>query len=439
MPIDFGAFMEAFTPQMRGALKSRWGEGGESAEEKKKAALQKALLEIGTKTAEGGGLRVYQEDDPTTMTPGATVLREEFGPGALDMWSGLSDVNRQKNEQEQAKADAELKRTNAEQQLKVFDKTVKAFDYLEKIDKQEGASPDAKKELRKTFLAAAKMSGIDLSQHEFDNIAQLKEAWQVEQGNKISELFQAWKEDRTTLNESVFLAMLSRAKGVVDTEVWKTAYNLANQEKKIASAAYKPGRIVKRGKAGGGEEQATVTGVDEKGMPVFSEWADVSKPQQKPIEQRYVDTLTKMENPQTKKPYTEPEAIEKYRRLNNRSEKPEYTPKEALTRISTIDATIARIKSSGTIDTQMAIKNPLLAALVDTKDPEAVKQAIASLESEKEYVAKFAPKGAQKPSKSPAPAAKKPLDEETAMKILKEAGGDKEKARAIAKQRGFSF
>lgn len=172
---------------------------------------------------------------------------------------------------------------------------------------------------------------------------------------------------------------------------------------------------------------------------MFSEWADVSKPQQKPIEQRYVDTLTKMENPQTKKPYTEPEAIEKYRRLNNRSEKPEYTPKEALTRISTIDATIARIKSSGTIDTQMAIKNPLLAALVDTKDPEAVKQAIASLESEKEYVAKFAPKGAQKPSKSPAPAAKKPLDEETAMKILKEAGGDKEKARAIAKQRGFSF
>ena len=225
--------MEAFTPQMRGALKSRWGEGGESAEEKKKAALQKALLEIGTKTAEGGGLRVYQEDDPTTMTPGATVLREEFGPGALDMWSGLSDVNRQKNEQEQAKSVAELNRTRAEQQLKVFDKTVKAFDYLEKIDKQEGASPDAKKELRKTFLAAAKMSGIDLSQHEFDNIAQLKEAWQVEQGNKISELFQAWKEDRTTLNESVFLAMLSRAKGVVDTEVWKTAYNLAKQKKPV--------------------------------------------------------------------------------------------------------------------------------------------------------------------------------------------------------------
>lgn len=70
-------------------------------------------------------------------------------------------------------------------------------------------------------------------------------------------------------------------------------------------------------------------------------------------------------------------------------EKPEYTTKQALSRLSTIDSTIARMKSSGTIDTTMAIQNPALAALVDTKDPEAVKQAIESLENERNYVSKF--------------------------------------------------
>ena len=36
-------------------------------------------------------------------------------------------------------------------------------------------------------------------------------------------------------------------------------------------------------------------------------------------------------------------------------------------------------------------------------------------------------------------AANKPLDRNTAMSILKEAGGDKNKARAIAQQRGFEL
>lgn len=118
-------------------------------------------------------------------------------------------------------------------------------------------------------------------------------------------------------------------------------------------------------------------------------------------------------------------------------EKPEYTPKQALSRISTIDATIARMKSSGTVDIPMAIQNPAFAMLVDTKDPEAVKHAIASLESEREYVSQFAPKPIPQPKKETPKM--KTLDQKTAVEILKEARGDKNKAREIARKRGYAF
>lgn len=118
-------------------------------------------------------------------------------------------------------------------------------------------------------------------------------------------------------------------------------------------------------------------------------------------------------------------------------EKPEYSPKQALSRISTIDATIARMKSSGTIDISMAIQNPAFAGLVDTKDPEAIKQAITSLTQEREYVSQFLPKPIPQP-KEDAPKMKT-LDQKTAVEILKEARGDKNKAREIARKRGYAF
>uniref|UniRef100_A0A6H1ZK24 Uncharacterized protein n=1 Tax=viral metagenome TaxID=1070528 RepID=A0A6H1ZK24_9ZZZZ len=119
-----------------------------------------------------------------------------------------------------------------------------------------------------------------------------------------------------------------------------------------------------------------------------------------------------------------------------RPEKPEYTSKQALSRISTIDSAISRMKASGTIDTAIAIQNPELAGLLNTQDPEAVKQAIASLENEREYVSQFAP---EKDVPKAKPIIAKQLDQTTAAAILQEAGGDKAKAREIAKKRGYSF
>jgi hypothetical protein len=84
--------------------------------------------------------------------------------------------------------------------------------------------------------------------------------------------------------------------------------------------------------------------------------------------------------------------------------KPDYTPKQAMARVSAIDSAISRMKTTGMVDTATAIQNPLLAGLVDTKDPEAVKQAILSLEAEREEVIKYVPKGygekVQKPATS---------------------------------------
>lgn len=93
----------------------------------------------------------------------------------------------------------------------------------------------------------------------------------------------------------------------------------------------------------------------------------------------------------------------------NAPEKPEYSPKQALSRISTIDSTIARLQSSGTFDTAMAIQNPQLAALLGSKDPESINNAIATLKNERDYVSQFAPgqkKVEAKPAGIPAPAAK---------------------------------
>ncbi|OGP62273.1 MAG: hypothetical protein A2169_07965 [Deltaproteobacteria bacterium RBG_13_47_9] len=74
--------------------------------------------------------------------------------------------------------------------------------------------------------------------------------------------------------------------------------------------------------------------------------------------------------------------------------KPEYTPKQAMARISAIDMAIAKMKTTGILDAAIA-QNPLFKdlGLGESRDPEAVSQAIASLEAEREEILKYVPKG----------------------------------------------
>lgn len=100
-----------------------------------------------------------------------------------------------------------------------------------------------------------------------------------------------------------------------------------------------------------------------------------------------------------------------------KKEKPEYTPKQALSRLSAIDSTLVRLRSAEAVDANMANVNPMLAPLMNVKDPEAIKQAIESLKREREYVEKFAPAREQKkeekvePPEAEAPAKYKSAEE----------------------------
>jgi hypothetical protein len=85
----------------------------------------------------------------------------------------------------------------------------------------------------------------------------------------------------------------------------------------------------------------------------------------------------------------------------NKPDKPEYSPKQALTRISVINGTIAKMKEKGSADEGVVRQNPMLEGIldVDVKDPEAIRKAIISLELERDYVSQFAPKGTIAPPK----------------------------------------
>jgi len=73
-------------------------------------------------------------------------------------------------------------------------------------------------------------------------------------------------------------------------------------------------------------------------------------------------------------------------------EKPEYTPKQAMARIAAINKAIATLKGSTAVDPESLRQFPWLAGINKVQNPEAVNQAVVSLEAERDEVIKYAPK-----------------------------------------------
>uniref|UniRef100_A0A6M3J499 Uncharacterized protein n=1 Tax=viral metagenome TaxID=1070528 RepID=A0A6M3J499_9ZZZZ len=117
--------------------------------------------------------------------------------------------------------------------------------------------------------------------------------------------------------------------------------------------------------------------------------------------------------------------------------KPEYKPGQAMKRMSAISSAISKLKSGSTIDALLMSQIPEYAGLMASSDPAAKEQAISQMKAELEYVKQFAPKGSG--AEAEVPKAGKVLDKVTAAAILKEAGGDKTKARDLAKKKGYTF
>jgi len=110
----------------------------------------------------------------------------------------------------------------------------------------------------------------------------------------------------------------------------------------------------------------------------------------------------------------------------------EPTPQQALMRISGIRKTMATLDKTNEITAMIIAANPELAGMVGQKiDDDLKQQLMDAWNDELDYLYRFVPKSTKKP--------KRELNVETARKILQEAGGDKGKAREIAKSRGYTF
>ena len=110
----------------------------------------------------------------------------------------------------------------------------------------------------------------------------------------------------------------------------------------------------------------------------------------------------------------------------------EPTPQQALMRISGIRKTMATLDKTNEITAMIIAANPELAGMIGQKiDDDLKQQLMDAWNDELDYLYRFAPKSTKKP--------KRELNVETARKILQEAGGDKGKAREIAKSRGYTF
>jgi len=205
-----------------------------------------------------------QFDFEQTQTPGGkNALRmTEDSTKLYNMLGGETSVRGY-----EARAAQKMKKLDFNQRMMVFDKTEKAFEYLKKLESQEGISPDAKKAVRNLFIDGAGKVGIDLSAYKNANISELEEGWKTGQTNKLSELFNTWQKDPTPQNESFFVSALSKTGKAVDRDVWKTAYS--TEKAKVDKRPYKVGQILPAERNGNVFETKQVTGYDDKNMPIF--------------------------------------------------------------------------------------------------------------------------------------------------------------------------
>ena len=138
-----------------------------------------------------------------------------------------------------------------------------------------------------------------------------------------------------------------------------------------------------------------ITGVDEQGRPIRV--SDVlgarpyEKPEKTPVPTGDIGQFYQLygRTPRDAKELRDFKEATTY----IKPEKPEYSHKQALAKVSSINSAIARMSSTGSIDPATAIQFPALAAFMNSKDPKAVAEAISSLKLERDYVLDSLPKG----------------------------------------------
>jgi hypothetical protein len=129
-------------------------------------------------------------------------------------------------------------------------------------------------------------------------------------------------------------------------------------------------------------------------------------------------------------------------------EGPEYKPGEALKLIAEFEKQRMNFGKDNILTQFIVALNPDMAGMAGQQaTPEVRKRVDASFDSFIRYLQQFIPEGFQQsPANLPQVTGElmekkktKPLDEETAKRFLQQAGGDKEEARRLAKEQGYTF
>jgi hypothetical protein len=208
--------------------------GGQKEQDQEKIKMLEHALSVPEKAAEGGAWEGYQgtgKYEDVNLADGRTALREttELSPMGKQ---ALSLGGQARVDSLQSTSDAKLKEIETKKMFEMFDRTTKAFDYYKSVAENDKFSPDAKQALFDTFIQASDKIGIKTGITPYDTIKEKDEKWKAGITNKVGEIFTAWKNDPSTQNESAFLAALSRGKGVIDVDTWKTAYTAQKESAK---------------------------------------------------------------------------------------------------------------------------------------------------------------------------------------------------------------
>ncbi len=380
-------FVQGFSsgfPQMMSRIRGGRQKDEDQQLREQQAAQAEAIKQM-LESAKGGAYDTYEDVNipqadgsskrgmrMSSQGAAAYGLGEKMGIGG----DAVTDALQKTSDYKKTQIKMDINQKAVEGAGKLYESAGKIIDDMLKKEKAI-TDPNLKANVRKFYVDGINKlmapTGTQIEVSSLDDDKTIKEKLQTKQIEGITSIYQEAMSKKTpeAVGQLRGALNVARAKQILPEEIIKAyetdATNLAQQVMKPPERPYKVGQFLPQQDEGNKHVTKQVVGYDEKGMPV------------------------------TKVVATAP------RYKNTSSEKPEYKPGQALKRIAVIDSSIAKLKSSGVVDTALAIQNPELAALLNSKDPEAAKQAIASLEQEREYVATFAPKGSVKPLKAQQP------------------------------------
>ncbi len=268
----YSEFTEGLTNPLKWAIMQGWKTDDLEKRLQEQGVMRKSIEEMkqAREQAQNAAVTGNAPQFPTEQVPGRPNT-ERFTEEAAQRYMQLGgEPGVRSYEGIAAKKQSEdaqkLKEFGIKTSFELFDRTKGALDTLNTLENNENASPDAKQVTRDTMTGAANKLATQIGlpppfSNKYANIKEINETWKNFQADVTAKAFKAWQNDPTTENEGVFLATLSRAKGAIDPEVFKTAHRLKKEELlRAPKEPEKPLRALKTLYGPGGRTQEVQVG-----------------------------------------------------------------------------------------------------------------------------------------------------------------------------------